>query len=201
MVQINCECRDSISISESSLELNCYQDPFIHIELYDNGGVQVNGIPDRDIKPGNDVIQLKLFISAVLPFLLVPFSSARADETRALNRLMNITSALQDIGDEMIGEPVTGTVVRGDTTSLQLTFSNEYMYSVYVWSDSYFNTFEFWLTDSGGDIQSITKGDYASLVAIPDTTGNWTLSILLFEGAFSDSASYAAAVFRIKRYI
>jgi len=144
---------------------------------------------------------MKMFVPAFLPLLLVPFSLSLADEYRALNRLMNITAALEDIGDEMIGEPVTGTVTLGDTTNLQLTFSNEYMYSVYIWSDSYFNTFEFWLTSSRGDVRSIADGDYASLVAIPDTTGNWTLSILLFEGAHSDSASYAAAVFRSKRYI
>jgi hypothetical protein len=124
-----------------------------------------------------------------------------ADEDRALERLMNIVTALQQIGDVMIGEPLTGTIALGDTTVLQLILSNEYMYSFYIWSDSYFNIMEFWLSDSRGEIHSIADGDFAALAAYPDTTGKWTLSILLHEGAYSDSASYAAAVFRSKRYL
>ena len=124
-----------------------------------------------------------------------------ANEGRALERLMNIVTALEEIGDTMIGEPITGTIVLGDTTVLQLILSKEYMYNFYVWSDSYFNIIEFWLSDSRGETHSISDGDFASLSAYPDTTGKWTLSILLHEGAYSDSASYAAAVFRSKRYL
>ncbi len=138
---------------------------------------------------------------AILLLLLVPFSSSMADEDRALERLMNIVTALQQIGDVMIGEPLTGTIALGDTTVLQLTLSNEYKYNFYIWSDSYFNIMEFWLSDSRGEIHSIADGDFATLAAYPDTTGKWTLSILLHEGAYSDSASYAAAVFRAKRYL
>lgn len=118
----------------------------------------------------------------------------------ALKRLMNIVSALQQLGDEMLGEPVTGTLAVGDTTALQLTFSDEYMYNIYIWSDSYFNIMEFWLTDFRGEVISIAGGDNVSLVAYPDTTGEWTLQMLLHEGASSDSASYAAALFRSRRY-
>lgn len=133
--------------------------------------------------------------------LLVPLSSSKADESRALERLMNVVSPLQELGDEMLGEPVKGTVALGDTTILQLNLSNEYMYHIYIWSDSYFNIMEFWLTDSYGEVHSIADGDNTTLVAYPDTTAEWTLSVLLHEGAYSDSASYAAAVFRGKRYL
>ncbi len=114
---------------------------------------------------------------------------------------MNIVSVLQDLGDEMLGEPVTGTVTLGDTIAHKMNFSDEYMYHVHIWSDSYFNLMEFWLTDSGGEIHNIAGGDNASLAAYPDTSGEWTLQILLHEGASSDSAYYAAAVFRAWRYI
>lgn len=69
---------------------------------------------------------------------------------------MNIVSVLQELGDEMLGEPITGTLTLGNNTSL----------AVY-----------------------------------PDTTGEWTLQILLHEGASSDLAAYAAAVFRTWLYL
>ena len=131
----------------------------------------------------------------------MPPSSSEADEERALERLMNIVSVLQELGDEMLGEPETGTLTLGDTTALRMNFNSEYMYHIHIWSDSYFNIMEFWLTDSGGEIQNVAGGDNASLAAYPDTTGEWTLQILLHEGASSDSASYAAAVFRAWRYL
>ena len=118
----------------------------------------------------------------------------------ALGRLMNIVLPLQELGDDMLGEPVTGTITLGDTTTLQISFSIDYMYHVLIQSDSYFNIMEFWLTDSGGEICDMAGGDNALLVAYPDTSGEWTLHILLHEGASSDSASYAAAVFRALRY-
>lgn len=132
-------------------------------------------------------------------FMFVPFSSA--DEEMALERLMNIISVLQELGDEMLGEPVTGTLILNDTTYIQLAFNNKYMYHIHIWSDSYFNIIEFWLTDSRGEIHTIADGDNASLAAYPDTTEEWTLTILLHEGASSDSASYAAAVFRAWRHL
>ncbi len=147
------------------------------------------------------MVRLKSATLAILLLTLVSLYSVQADESRALERLMNIVTALQEIGDVMIGEPLTGTIVLGDTTVLQLKLSKEYKYNFYIWTDSYFNIMEFWLSDSRGEIHSIADGDFASLAAYPDTTGKWTLSILLHEGAYSDSASYAAAVFRAKRYL
>jgi len=134
-------------------------------------------------------------------FLFVPLSSTEADEEMALERLMNITSALLEIGDEMLIEPVTGTLAIGDTIVLQMNFNSEYMYHAHIWSDSYFNIMEFWLSDSHGEIQTSAGGDNALLTVYPDTTGEWTLNLLLHEGESSDSASYAFALFRAWRYI
>lgn len=139
---------------------------------------------------------------ALLILIALAFSGVlHADEERAVERLTKIIEALDQIGDELVGEPVSGTLVQGDTMSMELTLSSEYMYHIHVWSDSYFNIMEFWLTDSKGEVHSIADGDNASLAAYPDTSGTWTLNILLHEGAWSDSASYAAALFRGRRYI
>lgn len=124
-----------------------------------------------------------------------------AEEERAVERLAKIIEVLDQIGDELVGEPVSGTLVQGDTVSMELTLSSEYMYHIHIWSDSYFNLMEFWLTDFRGEVHSMADGDNASLAAYPDTSGTWTLNILLHEGAWSDSASYAAALFRSRRYI
>lgn len=140
----------------------------------------------------------------VIPVIFVGLALApfvKADEAFALERLMSIIKNLEELGDEMLGEPVTGTVILGDTTSHKLTFNHEYMYHIYIWSDSYFNLMEFWLTHPDGDIHTIASGDNAALATFPDTTGEWTLNILLHEGAYSDTASYAAAVFRAPRFI
>ncbi|MCK4505203.1 MAG: hypothetical protein KAW14_06275 [Candidatus Aegiribacteria sp.] len=143
---------------------------------------------------------MSIVISVILSILiLVP--AAQANETQALERLIDVVSGLEELGDEMIGEPVTGSMFLGDTVSRELIFTREYMYFLYIWSDSYFNIMEFWLENPSGDIHSIADGGNATLAVFPDSTGRWTLKILLHEGAFSDSASYAAAVFRAPRYI
>jgi len=138
---------------------------------------------------------------AALLLILFFVLPAGADEARALERLMGIVEALEQIGDETVGDPVTGTVAVGDTASLELTLDSRFMYHVHIWSDSYFNLMEFWLTDSMGDVHSIADGDNAILAAYPDTTSIWKLNILLHEGAYSDSASFATAIFRGSRYI
>lgn len=143
---------------------------------------------------------MSIVISVILAILiLVP--AAQANETQALERLMDVVSGLEELGDEMIGEPVTGSLTLGNTISRELIFTRDYMYFLYIWSDSYFHIIEFWLENPSGDIHSIADGGNATLAVFPDTTGKWTLNILLHEGAFSDSASYAAVVFRAPRYI
>jgi hypothetical protein len=143
---------------------------------------------------------MSIVISVIL-FILILVPAAQANETQALERLIDVVSGLEELGDEMIGEPVTGSMFLGDTVSRELIFTREYMYFLYIWSDSYFNIMEFWLENPSGDIHSIADGGNATLAVFPDSTGRWILKILLHEGAFSDSASYAAAVFRAPRYI
>lgn len=141
-------------------------------------------------------------IRTVLPalFLVIVTSAARGDEEAALRRLMNMVGDFQEIGDEVMGEPVTGTLAIGDTAALELTLDSSFMYHVHVWSDSYFNILDVWLTDPEGELWGVDAGDNASLAVYPDTSGTWTLNLLLVEGAYSDSASYAAGLFRGRRY-
>lgn len=144
---------------------------------------------------------MKSIVISVVLSLSVLVPAAQADEANALERLMVVVSGLEELGDEMIGEPVTGSMALGDTISRELIFTREYMYFLYIWSDSYFNIMEFWLENPSGDIHSIADGGNATLAVFPDTTGRWILNILLHEGASSDTASYAAVVFRAPRYI
>ncbi len=143
-----------------------------------------------------------MMIRAVLPALLLVLvqSAARGDEAAALKRLLNMVETFQEMGDEVMGEPVTGTLALGDTVDLELALDSSFKYHVHVWSDSYFNILDLWLTDPGGERWGVAGGDNASLAVYPDTSGTWTLNLLLLEGAYSDSASYAAALFRGWRY-
>ncbi len=140
-----------------------------------------------------------------LVLVLTVFSMAAgnscASEEKALERLMNVVSSLQDIGDEMLGEPLTGTVIVGDTASLEMMMDSSFMYNIHIWSDSYFNVMDFWMTDPAGNVHDLAGGGDAILTAYPDTSGTWKLNILLYEGASCDSASFAAAVFRGNRYL
>lgn len=155
---------------------------------------------DSKLLEGN-IATVKTIVIPVILFVMILAPHARADEARALERLLNVVSGLEELGDELLGEPVTGSMVLGDTISRELTFNRDYMYLLYIWSDSYFNTIEFWLEDPSGGIHNTTDGGDAILAVFPDTTGKWTLNILLHEGANSDSASYAAAVFRALRHL
>lgn len=141
---------------------------------------------------------IRSLIPALL-ILLVP-AAAGGDEETALRRLMNTVEDFQEMGDEIIMEPVTGTLALDDTAVLDLTLDSSFMYHAHVWSDSYFNILDVWLTDPVGETRGVTAGDNASLAVYPDTSGTWTLNLLLVEGSSSDSASYAAALFRGRRY-
>lgn len=139
--------------------------------------------------------------TAVPALLLVVFpAAARGDEAAAMRRLMSMVEDFQELGDEVIGDPVSGTLALGDTADLELSLDTSFMYHVHVWSDSYFNILDIWLTDPQGEQWGVAAGDNASLAVYPDTSGTWTLNLLLLEGAYSDSASYAAALFRGMRY-
>jgi len=137
---------------------------------------------------------------AVLTLLVAALAAAGyADEGTALERLSIIVSELELMGDVMVGEPVSGTLSTGDTSSLEINLDESFMYNIYIWSDSYFNVFEFWTEGPLGETDSETEGDNASIAIFPDTTATWRLRIRLIEEAYSDSASYAAALFRVPR--
>mgnify|MGYP001039849938 CR=1 FL=1 len=133
-------------------------------------------------------------------FILIPFASVTGGEEEALDRLLNITDGLQSIGEQVLGEPVTGTLVTGDSLELELSLDRGSMYHVHIYSDSYFNVLDIWLADPSGTTQGVAAGDHALITVYPDTSGTWTLNLLLQEAASSDTASYAAAIFSRRRY-
>ncbi len=59
---------------------------------------------------------LKTIVIPVILFVLILVPVAQANETRALERLMNVTSGLGEPGDELLGEPVTGSMVITSST-------------------------------------------------------------------------------------
>lgn len=146
-------------------------------------------------------------IAAVLMTVLVQWTYA--DEDRAMQRLMSIVDGLSGLGEEMVLEPVSGTLVPGDTLRIEMELDTSHMYHLHAFSDSFFNEIDFWLSDPSGEVTGVAGGDHASLAVYPETSGTWTLNVLLHradgtdpysrEGA--DSASFAAAVFRGGRYL
>lgn len=133
--------------------------------------------------------------------LALPGPRANADEARALQRLMSIVEGLSGLGEEMVLEPVTGTLAPEDTLRLEIDLDSNHMYHLHAFSDSFFNEIDFWIADPSGKVRGVAGGDHASLAVYPDTSGIWTLNILLHEGDGSDSASFAAAMFRGDRYL
>ncbi len=152
--------------------------------------------PEPDPSNGGWTMRAVLSASAAL---LLAAAGAYGDEAAALERLSVITSELELMGEMMVGDPVSGTLTAGDTASLDIGLDRTYMYSVYVWSDSYFNVFRFWMEDPLGASDDSIVGDNATLTVFPDTSATWTLNVHLLEGAYGDTASYAAALFRSPR--
>lgn len=155
------------------------------VTLYPDGNIAMTGL-----------IVIPLILCCIT---LVP--GARADEALVMERLMTLAAGLQEIGDEMVGDPVSGSLIVGDTVSHSITFISEFKYYIHILTDSYFNVADFWLENSSGSTMRTVLGDNALLMAIPDTTETWTLKLLLREGAYSDTAYYAAAILRSARYL
>jgi hypothetical protein len=139
------------------------------------------------------VIPLVLLFVAVFP--------STAGEDLAMERLMEIVTGLQEIGDEMVAEPVSGELIVGDTVSHDFIFDQDYMYFMHIWTDSYFNEVDFWLEDLSGSVRKIQMGYNAIITLLPDTSETLMLKMLLWEGAESDTAYYAAALLRSPRYL
>ncbi len=80
--------------------------------------------------------------------MLAIIAVAKASEGRKkpLTGFMT-TDMLLSIGEEMVGEPVSGMIVTGDTLMVDVNLSTEYSYSFIIWTDSAFNHVDFWLTN------------------------------------------------------
>lgn len=124
-------------------------------------------------------------------------------EEKALSRLAMTTDRLLVLGDEMVGEPLSGMITMGDTLLLDVNLSREYSYSFIIWTDSAFNYVDFWLTSPLGHTPRGDVSDHTTLAIIPDSTeaGTWKLGMELLEGAYSDTAWFAAAIFRSDRMV
>ncbi|MFA6619332.1 MAG: hypothetical protein WCT23_09725 [Candidatus Neomarinimicrobiota bacterium] len=122
-------------------------------------------------------------------------------EAKALERLSLTTDRLQAMGDEMAGEPASGMLVVGDTLLIDANLSSTYIYSFIIWTDSAFNFVDFWLASPLGTTPRGDYSDHTILAVMPDSaeTGTWQLGMELLEGAYSDTAWYAAAIFRNER--
>ncbi|MEA3265517.1 MAG: hypothetical protein U9P42_01050 [Candidatus Fermentibacteria bacterium] len=139
-------------------------------------------------------------MSKSLIFFLLCFAasmSASTGEAKALERLTITTDVLITSGESMTGDAMSGMLVLEDTLSVDLLVDPEYSYQFIIWTDSAFNYIDFWLTTPNGDSPSSDLGDHTSLVVMPDTTeaGVWQLEMELLEGAYSDTAYYAVAIF------
>jgi len=140
-------------------------------------------------------LNLLLFVALAVP------SFAIEGREKALERLSLTTDRLVTIGEEMLGEPASGMLVVGDTLLVDMNLSSAYSYSFIIWTDSAFNYVDFWLTSPQGITPRGDVSDHTTMAIIPDSseTGTWQLGMELLEGAYSDTAFYAAAIFRVER--
>lgn len=157
-------------------------------KIYSGRGISLDGGPVS-----------KTAMLAILAF--TGAANASQGEEKALERLSMTTDMLLAIGEEMVGEPVSGMLVTGDTILVDVNLSSQYSYSFIIWTDSAFNYVDFWLTNPGGATPRGDVSDHTTLAIIPDSTetGMWRLGMELLEGAYSDTAFYAAAIFRNQR--
>jgi hypothetical protein len=121
------------------------------------------------------------------------------NSSEALYRLGLVTEGLLEMGEEMLGDPISGTIVLGDTVSIQIDLATEYSYYLHIWTDSIFNVLRFWINSPDGLLETNAAGDHTALVVFPEMPGEYTLYIEMIEGWDSDSAGYAAALFRYRR--
>lgn len=123
-----------------------------------------------------------------------------ADETRAMEKMILIIDRLNAINEQLLGEPITGTVAINDTVSFSMNLVPEFAYHIYITTDSAFNIFGFWASFDDSTYSS-DAGHKASLVIFPDTSGEWKMYIVLLEGDYSDSASFAMVMTKNPREI
>jgi hypothetical protein len=152
------------------------------------------------VAPGKEHRLMRVTYVALMLLLLLP-AIGFADESEARYRLSVVTDALLEMGEEMLGDPVSGTVHLGDTATVEMNLSTDYSYHLHIWTDASLNLMEFWVTNQYGDVECASQGDHSSLVVFPDEYGDYVLHILLIEGWDADSVGYAAALFRYPRQV
>ena len=141
------------------------------------------------------------YLLLILFLTFSPQAFATEGEAKALERLAMTTDMLIVIGEEMVDTAQSGMLVSGDTLSIELSLNAAYSYQFIVWTDSAFNYVDFWLTNPLGETPRGDFSDHTTLSIMPDSTetGLWTLDMELIEGAYSDTAFYAAAIFKRSR--
>ncbi len=139
-------------------------------------------------------------MSKKLLFLVLIVSSAFAgdDLAKALERLTMTTDMLLPLGDEMVNAPHSGLLLLQDTVSIDIDISSTYTYQFVIWTESSFNYVDFWLVDPAGEVPRGNLSDHTTFAINPDSSeeGIWQLNMELLEGAYSDTAYYAAAILR-----
>ena len=130
--------------------------------------------------------------------LLVSSVFAGDDLAKALERLTMTTNLLLPLGDEMVNAPHSGMLLLRDTVSIDINVNSAYTYQFIIWTESSFNYVDFWLVDPTGEVPRGNLSDHTTFVINPGASeeGVWQLKMELLEGAYSDTAYYAAAVLR-----
>ena len=136
--------------------------------------------------------------TALVLLLALAMGAAEVKET-ALERLQLTTDRLVAMGEEMVGEPVSGILRPGDTLEVAMAMDTAYSYHIHVWTNSIFNLVEFWVRDPAGRVAGMAEGDHTTLSLYPDTSGEYHLLMKLHEADEADSAGYAAALFHRPR--
>lgn len=133
--------------------------------------------------------------------LAIPLRMASAGTAEALERLAILTNELIIAGEEMVGQPVCGTVAVGDSASLPLSLLPGYAYTLYIKTDSYYNLFRFSVVSDSGTVEASSEGDGSTLNLFPCQACEWDFRLSLVQPDLSDSASWAAALFRAPRIL
>lgn len=158
---------------------------------------QVTGPAHRPAPPCPNILGWALLCAT----LALPPRMAYAGTAEALERLSILTSELITAGEEMVGQPVCGTVATGDSASLPLSLLPGYSYTLYIKTDSYYNLFRFSVVSDSGTVEASSQGDGSTLNLFPSQSCEWDFRLRLVQPDLSDSASWAAALFRAPRIL
>lgn len=136
-------------------------------------------------------------LSLLAAGLLLSAAAGMAEKAR--ERLTLVTDRLVAVGEEMVGEPISGTVFLEDTVQIGVSLDTTYSYHMHIWTNSTFNILEFWMETPSGEIAELAEGDHTTLSIYPTVSGEYNLNMVLHMGDYADSAGYAAALFHSPR--